>query len=169
MTIKLTAIISTIILSLVTACSDSKENDGSSPLPSYSQDIKKDLDKFATELAANTKNNIFKPTVEETKPNYYVITFQTSDPNLMTKDTDTDSTINDAVNAVWGSKFCTAELESIILKYSITRVEGRILNSAKFLAMCDGSTSTTQELLEKDIQDNLNRIRYMSEQMDQLK
>ena len=148
MTIKITIIFLSLVLTLlVTACSESSNN-SSIPISNRTQDIRRDLAIFATNLVVSTKNNIFNPVVEKSK--YYQITFETLDPALM-KEPSNNALANNAANALWGAKFCTEELKALIIKHNLKRVEGRIIKGKMFLAACDGSGDTSNELLEKDI------------------
>lgn len=124
------------------------------------KDLEDELNKFAIELSASAKNNIFNPTIQKKRYNSYVITFETSDTNLMKKPSN-NALANDAANAAWGAKFCTEELERIIIKNSLNRVEGRILNSEMFLAVCDDTGATSNEILLQDMQNNLKEIQSM--------
>ena len=124
------------------------------------KELEDDLNDFAIELVGSTKKNIYNPNVKKKRNDHYIITFETSDPSLLKKPS-SNALANDAANALWGAKFCTEKLEQIIIKNSLKRVEGRILNAEMFLAICDDTDATTNELLVKDMQDNLKRIQSM--------
>lgn len=122
--------------------------------------LEAELIKFAIGLSTSTKNNIFNPTLKKKRYDHFVITFETLDPHLLKKGSN-NALANDTANALWGAKFCTEELESIIIFNELNRVEGRILNGEMFLAVCDDTDATSNEILFNDLQDSLKRIQSM--------
>jgi len=164
--------LSILFLAATSACTE--PDDTPQSLPVSTQNIQDDLNKYATELVASTKNNIFGFTVKEPSPSNmdYLIQFQTSDPNLMSDITgDEDKNPagyarNIAITTGWGVKFCTQELKSIMTKYGITYVDGMLLDaktkSTQSISLCANPSNPSAA-------ENLNNIQNMMEKMDSWK
>jgi len=163
-----------LLIVMISACTESHEDTYEPVATKNINNIKEDLNKYATKLVASTNNNIFGFTVKEPSPTNsdYLILFQTSDPNLMAdKTADKDKnpvayTQNIVKTAAWDAKFCTQELKSIMTKYEINYVDG-VLRDAKTqsnqaISLCANPSNPT-------VAENLNMIQNMMEKMDSWK
>ncbi len=109
--------------------------------------------------------------LEENEDNYYEITFQISNPDLILKYTGKDrkeyNKQNNFTYTEWDAMFCTPELKSIIIKYDgIFRVDGILVDSLKksrqAISWCDRYNSSTRNMMiwsaRRQIRQNLQKM-----------